>query len=206
MTAVTYVKEYLANLPEGEPFPSRALRPFAATENIRQILSRLVKAGELRRVARGIFVKPKHIVRVGEVLPTATEVAEMVAKTTGETIAVHGAEAARKLQLTTQVPMQLVFYTSGNTRTLKIRNQTVKLKHVNPSRLIASGTISGLVISALRYIGQENVTTKTLETIQRVIPSKEFEATIKLMEHMPAWMSDKFYRFQQEKMNARQLL
>lgn len=201
MTAITHIKKYLTTIPEGQAFPSSALRPFATTDNIRQILNRLVKTGEVKRVARGVFVKPKHLPKVGEILPSATEVAEILAKSTGETIAIHGAEAARQLQLTTQVPMRLIFYTSGNTRTLKIANRTVKLKHVNPSQLIAPGTTPGLVISALRYLGRENVTTKTIKMIEKHIPTKEFKKTIQLIERMPTWMSDIFYRYQQEKIN-----
>lgn len=203
MTATVRVKEYLATIPEGHPFPSSALRHFAATDNLRQILNRLVKAGELKRVARGVFTKPKQVSKIGEILPSASEVAATLAKSTGETIAIHGAEAARQLQLTTQVPMRLIFYTSGNTRTLKIANRTIQLKHVNPSRLVAPGTTPGLVFSALYYLGRENVTTKTIEIIKHRIPFEEFNATINLMERMPAWMSDIFYRYQQEKMNER---
>lgn len=201
MTAISKVKEYIANIPLGQPFTSGALRCFASTENIRQILNRMVKAGELKCVARGVFVKPKQITKVGEMLPSALEVAKTLAKSTGETIVVHGAEAARQLQLATQVPMRLVFYTSGNTRTLKIANRTVKLIHVNPSRLIVPGTTAGLVISALGYLGRENVTVKTIGIIKQHIPAKEFKSVIKLIERMPAWMADVFFRYQQEKNN-----
>lgn len=198
MSAVVRVKEYLATIPEGQPFASSVLRQFASTANIRQILNRLVNAGELKRVARGVFVKPKRLPKIGETLPSAPEVAAMLATSTGETIAIQGAEAARQLQLTTQVPMHYVFYTSGNTRTLKIGNRTVKLKHVNPSRLIAPGTIPGLVISALCYLGHENVTTETIEMVKKRIRSEEFTETINLTPLMPAWLSDVFYRYQQE--------
>lgn len=202
MTAIGHIKAYLAGIPEGQSFPSTSLRNFAATENIRQILNRMAKSGQLKRVARGVFVKPK-ISAAGEISPSASEVAETLAKLTGETIGIHGAEAARQLQLSTQVPMQLVFYTTGNTRTLKISNRTVKLKHVNPSRLIAPGTMPGLVISALAYLGRENVSVKTIEVIKQQIPSEEFQATIRLIEQMPAWMADVFFHYKQEKMNER---
>ncbi len=201
MTATAQIKEFITNIPMGKPFPSSALRHFAATENIRQILNRLVKKGELTRVTRGIFAKPMRLSKVGDVLPSASDVAEILAKSTGEIIAIQGAEAARQLQLTTQAPMHLIFYTSGNTRTLKIANRTVKLKHVNPSKLIAPDTIPGLVISALGYLGKENVTVETLEIIKQHISSENFNAIIKLIEHMPAWMSDVFYRYQREKIN-----
>jgi len=199
MTAIGRIKAYLAHIPEGQSFPSTALRPLAATDNIRQILKRLVKTGQIKRVARGVYIKSKHIASLGEISPSITEVAQTVANLTGETIGIHGAESARQLQLTTQVPMQLVFYTNGNTRTLKIANRTVKLKHVNPSRLIAAGTVPGLILSALAYLGKENVTLETLHTIKQRISSEEFQATLKFMEHMPAWMADMFYRYQYRK-------
>ena len=198
MTAVQKIKEYIASLPEGIPFAANTLRGFASTENIRQILNRLVKAGELKRVARGIFLKPKYLPHIGEQLPSVLEIAKILTQSTGETIAVHGAEAARQLQLTTQVPMRLVFYTNGNTRILKLSGRTIKLKHINPSRLIAPGTMAGLVISALGYLGHEHVTTEIIHIIRQRIEPEEFKKIFELMEHMPAWMYDAFYKYQKE--------
>lgn len=200
MTASATIKAHILSLPEGKPFSSNALRSFASTENIRQILNRLVKSGEIKRVSRGIFVKPKRL-SSGEQLPSSFEIAKTLTKSTGETIIVHGAEAARQLQLTTQVPMRLVFYTNGNTRTLKIANRTVRLKHVNPSRLTAPGTMAGLIISALGYLGRDAVTTEIISVIKQQISKEEFKNTIALTEKMPAWMSDIFYKYQQENIN-----
>lgn len=201
MTAMTQIKNYLATLPEGQAFSASSLRSFTTTENIRQILNRLTKAGELKRVARGLYVKPKQLATIGEILPPAAELAETLAKSTGENIMLHGAEAARQLQLTTQVPMKLIFYTTGNTRTLKLANRTIQLKHINPSRLIAPGTTAGLVITALNYLGRENVTLEILKMIQQRIGTEEFTAVLKLIERMPAWMADVFYRYQQKENN-----
>lgn len=169
------------------------LRQFASTDNIRQILNRLVKSNEIKKVARGVFVKPKSL-RIGEKMPLASEA---VAQTTGETIMVHGAEAARQLQLATQVPTGLVFYTDGNSRTLQIANRTVRLKHINPSRMIAPGTVPGLVINALIYLGKENVSSSTIDLIKKRIPKEAFQKTIQLVNRMPGWLSDIFFKYQQ---------
>ena len=197
MKAVTQIKEYISQLPAGQPFPSSALRQLASTDNIRQILNRLVKAGEIKRIGRGIFVKPEQVTAIGEVLPSVIEIAQTLAKSTGEIIAVHGAEAARQLQLSTQVPVRLIFYTSGNTRTLKLANRTVKLKHAAPSRLVACGTTAGLVICALEYLGRENVTLEIITNIKHHITAEEFQTVQRLVEYMPTWLSDIFYRYQQ---------
>ncbi len=202
MTASKMIKNYIDELPEGESFTSSSLRAFSTTENIRQSLSRLVKTGKIKRITRGVFVKPKQSELVGEILPSTFEIAAALSKSTGETITVQGAEAARILQLTTQVPMQAIFYTSGNTRVLKFNNSKVKLKHVNPSRLIAPGTIPGLVICALNFVGRENVTPEMLEKIKSLISEKEFIQTTQLTDKMPAWMADIFYHYQKEKKNG----
>jgi len=198
MSAIAEIKKFIVSIPEGEPFSASSLRSFACTDNIRQILNRLVKSGEIKRITRGVFLKPKFISTLGEQLPLASDIARVLAESTGETIAVHGSEAARQLQLTTQVPMRPIFYTSGNTRTLKFANRTVKLQHVNPSKLIAPGTTGGLIISALMYLGKENVTTETISAIKMHVSFEEFQQVTMMVEHMPAWVADLFFRYQQE--------
>lgn len=51
MHAVDKIRQYITDLPEGTPFSASALRSFASTDNIRQIITRLVKSGEINRVA-----------------------------------------------------------------------------------------------------------------------------------------------------------
>ncbi len=50
LTAIANIKKYILTTPEGEPFSSSALRSFASTENIRQILNRLVKSEDMRNI------------------------------------------------------------------------------------------------------------------------------------------------------------
>lgn len=198
MKAIDKIKEHLEKIPEGETFTTSSLRHLASVDNVRQILNRLTKDGKIKRIGRGLFVKAKHVPRIGEILalPLVREIIETIAKATGETIAIHGAEAARQLQLTTQMPMRLILYTSGNTREIKIKNQAVLLKHISPSKLIAPGTVAGTVISALLYIGREQVSLETLKKIQNQLSKEEFDTVLKEVNHMPAWMANIFYYFQ----------
>lgn len=195
MKAIDEVKEYIQKIEEGESFTAKSLHHLATAENVRQILTRMVQAGEIKRLARGVYVKPKHSPRVGLILPSSKEIAMLIANATGETIGIHGAEAARQLQLTTQVPLLLIYYTTGYSREMKIRNQTIQLKHVNPSKLIAPGTIAGTVISALMYLGSEQVSEKTVQKIKNQLTQEEFETVLKEIKYMPAWMANVFYHF-----------
>lgn len=193
------IRKYIQSIEEGQSFKVKSLYHLAFTDNVRQILTRLVRAGEIQRVSRGVYVKPKYSPRIGITFPSAREITKLIAETTGETIGIHGAEAARQLQLTTQVPMRLIFYTTGYTREIKIRNQTVLLKHVNPSKLIAPGTVAGTVISALLYLGSEQISEKTVQKIKDQITVEEFETVLKEINRMPAWMANVFYHFQKRR-------
>lgn len=196
MRTTKAVQKHIMQIPKGKPFTTASLRKFASSANARQVLSRLVKAGKITRAARGVFVRPKEAPYLGKVLPESQEIAQAVAQASGETIAVHGAEAARILQLSTQVPLKPTFYTTGNTRRIKSGNREIILKHVNSRKLVKPGTMIGLVISALWYLGKNNVTMTVIEKIKKLLAPEEFSELLKYTHQMPAWMADMFYRYQ----------
>ena len=133
-------------------------------------------------------------------MPDTQKVIEVIARNYGETIQVHGAEAARRFNLTTQVPTTPVYYTSGPSRELKIGNLTVKLKHVSPRKLRLSGTRPGLALSTLWYLGKESVNTEVLRAIRNGLSAEEFEMLKNT--NMPAWMSDALHRFDKDVIHA----
>lgn len=201
MTAIANIKTSLNQLPTGEPFAANLFYSLASAENVRQALSRLVNAGEIKRLSRGIFIKPKRTMLAGSGIPPTEELIEAIAKITGETIAIHGAEAARQLQLTTQAPLKPIYHTSGYSRSLKLSNQPVELRHMSPKKLALAGTLPGLVISALDYIGKENISETTIEKLQKNLGAKQFKQVLNALQHMPGWMANIFYRFQKNNEN-----
>jgi hypothetical protein len=203
--AAALICSHVQSIPLGQPFSAAAFNVLAANDNVRQILCRLIKRGKLARIARGIFVRPKEVAYVGAVLPTAELVAKTIAQTSGETIAPHGAEAARILQLSTQVPMQRIFYTSGNSRCIKLGGEDggggsgeIVFKHVSARKLACAGTITGLVISALWYLGKENVNNSVIEKVKQRLSPEQFSALYEHLSNMPIWMANVFYHYRQQ--------
>ncbi len=197
MTISKQVKSHIAKLPAGKAFTTASLYSFAVPDTVRKTLGRLAKSGEIKRLAPGVFAKPKQT-RFGPLLPSPREAIKAIAKSTGEIIAPHGAEAALKLQLSTQVPMKLVLYTSGKSREIKIHNQVVSLRHISPRKLVAPNTVPGLVITALWYLGQRHVTVASIQTIARIIESNDLTKVFGLIEYMPNWMANVFHQYQDE--------
>lgn len=198
MKEIELVKNHINRIPRGKPFAMRAIGTGASYANVRQSLSRLVKAGEIMRATRGIYVRPKDVPYLGKVLPGSEEVIKAVTKQTGEVIAVHGAEAIHRLNLSTQVPMQSIFYTTGNARRIKVGKLEIILKHISPSKLVKPGTTTCLVVSALWYLGKNQVNTEVIRKIKQRLKAKEFTELFKHMGQMPAWMVEAFNQYQRE--------
>jgi len=119
-----------------------------------QSLSRLVRRGFLRRIARGVYAYPLLSGRLGALTPPPDDVAAALAKAKGGRVQVSGARAANELGLSTQVPAQAVYLTDGPSRTVKVGRQVIRLKHVTSTQMAGAGTKAGMVIQALRYLGR----------------------------------------------------
>lgn len=195
MSNVELIEIKINELPKGEPFGVSYLSGVGSYENIRQVLSRLVASGKLKRATRGVYVRPKSVAYVGEVLPGSEEVVKIIAKQTGEVITVHGAEAARQLQLTTQVPVKPIYHTNGTSRELKIGKQTVVLKHISPRKQVKPGTMTCTVIAALWYLGKSNVNQRVIEKINKQLSKEQFVELLKHTNQMPHWMSGVFENY-----------
>lgn len=182
------VRQRALQMRRGEPFTNGAFLKLGSRASVDKALSRLVEEGVINRVARGVFVRPKKSPYVGEVMPEASRVLEVIARNRGETLQVHGAEAARRFKLSTQMPTKPVYYTNGPSREIRVGKLNVKLVHTaNPKRLQHAGEKPGMALSALWYLGKENVGENTIERIREGLSEEEFE--ILRRSKMPAWMA-----------------
>ncbi|EPA95365.1 DUF6088 family protein [Pseudomonas mandelii] len=188
MTTAKAIREHIAAHPAGEPFTPALFAGLGSRAAIDQALMRLTKAGQIERIGHGLYSVPR-IGRFGvKAMPAPEKVAQTLAASEGATIEVHGAEAARRLGFSTQVPAQPVFYTSGSSHTVRLGKLVVRLQHVAPRKLALAGRPAGLALSALWYLGRHQVTPATFRRIAEKLPGGEFEALRKAKTVMPAWM------------------
>ena len=188
------IRERIEATPIGEPFTPTAFLECGTRASVDQTLSRLVKAGVIERVTRGVFVRPEVSRFVGKVMPEPMKVAEAIAKATGAVVQIHGAEAARRLELTTQVPTQSVFATSGPSKRIRVGEMEIRLQHVCQRKLALAGRPAGLALAAMWYLGRKEVTPALVEKVRRKLGSSEFEVLKSATSSMPAWMSDAILR------------
>ena len=156
---------------------------------MQKALSRLVQSGAVCRVANGVFMRPEKSPYVsGDVPADLTKVVKAIAERTGATVQMHGAEAAVRMGLTTQVPMQAIFQTSGPTRQIKVGARNIRLQRVSTRKLALAGRPAGIALTALWYLGKQEVLPSTFEKISRKLGATEFKALTGARAQMPGWM------------------
>lgn len=161
---------------------------FGTSKAVGKALERLVNAGEVSRVSRGVYARLKQHPMFGELLPTAEDIAKAIAKKDKARIIPTGVLGLNALGLSTQVPLNLVYLTDGSARIIKIRKRTVKFKKTSPRNLSAIGPVSSVVIQALKEIGKDKVTEKEMGIILQHLKSEDpyrLEHDIKLA---PEWI------------------
>ena len=146
------IEKTIKSKPKGYLLFSEDFSHRGSAESVRKALQNLKEKGLIKSVAHGIYVRPVKDEYIGEVLPTAEEVAKAIARRDKIKLVPTGAYAMHALGLSTQIPLKLVYLTDGAPRIIKVGNRTIKLKKATPKNLKAKGKISSLVIQALREI------------------------------------------------------
>lgn len=178
MSVETSILNQIKVLPPGELILPSDFIEMGSSEAVRIALYRLEKRGIIKRVAQGIYVRPKESSLIGLVLPTAEEVAEAIVKRDRIRTLPTGSYALNALGLSTQVPINIVLLTDGSPREIKVGKRTIKFKKTTPKNLLTLGKISRLVIQALKELGNGKVSESEEKRILELL-QEENQADLK---------------------------
>jgi hypothetical protein len=174
-------------LPEGSVFSPKEFLHFGSREAVDQTFTRLVKEKKLLRVGRGLYALPVQG-RFGIRPPSPERLLAALTKKTGETMVSHGAAAANRLGLTTQVPIREIFLTSGRSRTLRLGSRVLEIKHAPPWQILLGESSGGALIRALAWLGPEQAEEVTPQ-LREIVPAKAWEAVTAVRSELPSWLA-----------------
>jgi predicted transcriptional regulator of viral defense system len=186
----------IRNYRRGKIFFADDFALLGSADSIRQALQSLQKSGLLVRIATGIYVYPKintyEWLDEKYLLPTIDEIAHAIAKRDKSRIVPTGIHALNLLNLSTQVPANVVFLTDGAPRRIAVGNgKGILFKHTSEVRRLAfKSTLLMLINSALREIGEGKITPDELAIIKEKlnhITQKDIDRDIDLM---PIWVRE----------------
>ena len=158
------------------------------SEFVGSTLAELSESGVLFKMTQGIYVKPRKS-RFGLVLPSIEKIVQAIAMRDNAEVLPTGTTALNALGLSTQVPMNYAYLTSGSERTIKLANRQVVLKRGVPKNFCYKTRLIALLTQALRALKQENVGDSELQIIRELIAKEtDKESLAKDVDAMPGWM------------------
>jgi hypothetical protein len=134
-------------------------------------LKRHKQAGAIRQIARGLYEMSRQDQLIGQLSPSVDAIVKALQARDAIRLQPSGGYAANLLGLSEQVPMKIVLLTDGRARRVQLGKQLILLKHTTPRAMATAGRVSGLVIQALRHIGQRNVDARWLPDCERTFPT-----------------------------------
>lgn len=163
---------------------------------IDKTLQRMVQAGDLRRIDRGLYDKPTlNRLTKRPTTPDYRAVVEAIARRDQLRLLVDGMTAANDLGLTDAVPARVTIHTDARRRAIQFDKLTIDFKQTAPSRLYWAGRPAMRVVQALHWLKDTLVSDRDriLRRLAQVLADPTHGAAIRQdlidgFSAMPAWM------------------
>ncbi len=116
-------------------------------------LQRLVAAGDLRRIDRGLYDRPRMNELTGRpTVPDYRAVIRAVTRRDQARALIDGMTAANELGLTTAVPARIEVLVDARLKPIKLGSQEIRFRYAAPSRLYWAGRPAMRVVQALHWM------------------------------------------------------
>ncbi len=175
----------------GLVFSTEEYAHYGDPDAVQKALSRMARKGVLLHVCHGIYCYPKidKDLGLGVLYPSYEDIAKVIAKRDKVRIFPAGALAQNMLGLSTQVPMNVVYLTDGSNRKVNIKNgRGILFRHVSPKKLSFNDKLAMLITTALRDMGEKNVTEEHRIQLKKVLEQHPEPFSTHDMKLMPLWI------------------
>jgi hypothetical protein len=147
-------------------------------------LHRLVKAGKIRRIRRGLYDLPRSNPIIGQTAPDIMATVRALMDGSHAQWQFTGAYAANALGLSDQVPAKVIILTDGVPRRVALGKLVLVFRRAAPRNLLASGRRAGLVIQALRYLKGGPDTSKHIAKLKKDLDIRTKKDLAKLAQQI----------------------
>lgn len=187
MGVIKDIRKIISTSKDGSLFFNSSFQQFD-DEYIRHVLSDLCEEGLITRISYGIYVKPMRS-KFGIVFPPVGDIMIAIAKRDRAKILPTGNTAMNLLGLSTQVPMNSEYITSGSAREIKLGNRSIRLKRSVPKNFEYKGELMPILVQAMKAIGKDNLTDEHVGIIRKLLKENPEDNTWQHdVQLSPAWI------------------
>lgn len=195
MSGQEQIKELIMRFPKGTIFFPEDFSFVGSASMVSSALVRLCKEKTIIRLGQGIYCNPKIDEKwgLGIITPSIEEIAYAIAERDKARIVPTGSYALNKLGLSQQLQANVVFFTDGSPRRVNIgKGRGILFKRTSQMKRFAyKSELMQLIVSAMRELGEEQITESDLQLIQehlRNVSELDFKYDITLA---PEWVQKK---------------
>ncbi len=171
-------------------FTWKDFRDFGSRAAIDQTLARLCREGVVRRVARGMYDLPRTSKLLRGPAPASTDaVLDAVRRHDKVEISDDNVAAANALGLTTAVPVQPRYRTTGGRRNIRLGETVIELRPAGEKLAGWLKTDASVPVQALLYLGRKAAhDPKLIHSLRRKLSDRAIQAINKERRPIPAWI------------------
>ncbi len=166
-------------------FSPRNFDDFGNPDAVRQALSRLVRAGRIRR---GLYDWPRQHPIIGQIAPDIMAAVRALMDGSQAQWQFSGAYAANALGLSDQVPAKIVILTNAAPRRVSLGELMLLFRRTAPRNLLGAGRPAGLVVQALRHLQTDPNLSRHVAHLKKRLDAKTKKDLKSLAPRTPAWM------------------
>lgn len=168
-------------------------------ENLRKSLERMVKANMIRRLFRGVYDIPQYNETFGMYkYASIVEISKALARKYNWDIYPTGNYALNILGISTQVPANYMFISSGPNRTYVYEDNNIIFKHASLKETKSFSYNTNLVIQALKELGKDNITIDILKNIRNKFTKEEIDNIYKEAINTTIWIYEFIKKMKEE--------
>lgn len=189
MSYASMMENRISDAPHGKAFVVSDFTDLMDYETAKKTIARMEKKGRLRRVIRGVYDKPRFSNLLQEYsAPNPDEIADALARNYGWTIVPSGNTALNLLGLSTQVPANWSYISSGPYKKYKLDKVLIAFAHRADRNLSGMSPKTTLVIQAIKELGKDRIGDKEIRIIRSKLTEKERETILKESQQATAWI------------------
>lgn len=181
----------IERMPYGSAFMLSDFTDSVNYENVKKNAQILERKGIIRRVLRGVYDKPKFSKVINEyAVPYPNEIAKAIARGLRWEIAPDGNAALNILSLSTQVPANWSYVSTGPYKKYKIDNVTIEFNHRANKELAGMSDNTKILIQALKAIGKNSVNNDIINKLKRRYKKIEKKEILEESKNTTIWIRE----------------
>jgi predicted transcriptional regulator len=159
--------ETLENKQELTVFSSNDFLELASGQTIRRVLNRMAERGEIRKIMRSFYYRPRYSELLKEYEAASPhQIAVAIARKFNWNIAPSGPTALNLLGLSSQVPAKWSYICDGSYKKIQLDNSIIEFKRKSNREITGMSYQTSLVIQAISELGKNNINEASIAKIQ----------------------------------------